>query len=333
MTGDTLPEIWASGLRNPWRFSFDRERGDLWIGDVGQGAWEEVDRWPAGDNSGPNFGWRCREGFVATPEVDQTDCQDAAGYVFPVRAFSHTPQGWCAIVGGYVYRGPSYPHLTGRYIFTDYCSGDLIGLSAPDYEVDTLYLSTTTGYSGMGEDVNGEIYVVNVDGRIVDKLYDACPMDDPTVTFANDTLFTDEGQAYQWYLDGEAIPNATERTHVPVVNGTYHAVVDFGAPCTLRTASITLLTVGVGEHAQDAFRVYPVPAATQLVVEGPGGREGTWTVELIDAMGRKAANTTWIGGTGRLVWNTGNVANGLFLLRIRDAQGRVEVTRRVTIAH
>ncbi|MEX1132890.1 MAG: PQQ-dependent sugar dehydrogenase, partial [Flavobacteriales bacterium] len=80
-SGDTLPEIWASGLRNPWRFGFDALTGDLWIGDVGQNAREEVDFWPAGDNSGPNFGWRCREGDLA---YNTAACQPASAYVEPI---------------------------------------------------------------------------------------------------------------------------------------------------------------------------------------------------------------------------------------------------------
>jgi glucose/arabinose dehydrogenase len=90
---DTLPETWATGLRNPFRWSFDRLTGDMWIGDVGQNAWEEFDFWPAGNNGCPNFGWRCREGFVATPGVSQSGCLGASAYVSPVAVFPNVSNG------------------------------------------------------------------------------------------------------------------------------------------------------------------------------------------------------------------------------------------------
>jgi glucose/arabinose dehydrogenase len=330
-TVDTLPEIWASGLRNPWRFSFDRETGDLWIGDVGQGAWEEVDTWPNHNDSGPNFGWRCREGFVATPGVNQTGCLGPQGYVAPVRAFSHTPQDWCAISGGYVYRGGRYPHLTGRYIVADYCAGDFVGLSAPNYTIDTLYMTENFGYSGFGEDRHGELYVLNVNNNTVDKIYDACPMDAPVISFDGEMLSTGEGLTYQWYRDGLVVPGATTQTWVPTVNGAYTVVVNYGAPCTLVSAETLVLTVGIDEQHASNVTVFPVPASTQLVIEG--AHTGAWTADLFDATGRKTASANWATGTQRLLWDVSAVANGLFMLQLRDAQGRVQDTRRVTITH
>jgi glucose/arabinose dehydrogenase len=107
-TNVTTRRIWASGLRDPWRFGFDRETGDMWIGDVGQNAWEEIDFITSGDNSGPNFGWRCYEGLV--PYNTSSGCQGS--YDQPVIVQSHT-NGWCAIIGGKVYRGIDYPTLQG----------------------------------------------------------------------------------------------------------------------------------------------------------------------------------------------------------------------------
>ena len=154
---DTLPELWAVGLRNPWRYSFDRLTGDLWIGDVGQNTWEEVDKWPAEDTTCPNFGWRCREGFVATPGISQSGCQDAGYYVSPLAAFNHTTQGWCSVIGGYVYRGAWYPHHYGHYIFTDYCAGDFLTFSdETNTDVDTMLMTTTAGYAAFGEDAGDQ---------------------------------------------------------------------------------------------------------------------------------------------------------------------------------
>ena len=123
--GGNCDEIWALGLRNPWRFSFDRGTGDLWIGDVGQGNREEIDYAAAGSAGGTNYGWRCYEGNAA---YNTTGCASAAAYTFPVFDYPHT-NGNCSITGGYVYRGPGLNELTGHYLFTDYCTGSLWTLS------------------------------------------------------------------------------------------------------------------------------------------------------------------------------------------------------------
>lgn len=330
---DTLEEIWASGLRNPWRYSFDRQTGDLWIGDVGQNAWEEVDFWPAGDNSGPNFGWHCREGFVATPGVNQTGCGDATDYDAPVRAFSHTPQGWCAIAGGYVYRGGQYPHLTGHYICTDYCAGDFISLRPPNYAIDTLYATGTFGYSAFGEDRHGEMYVLNVENNTVDKIYDPCPMDAPVVQFNDGTLSTDEGVSYQWYRDNALVPGATAQTYTPEVNGTYYVVVNFGSPCSLRSVGYTVTTTAIADIGMEGLSVFPVPAASQLVLQAGGVHTANWTVDLYDATGRNTLHSAWNGGSDRLLLDVSTLSNGLFMLQLRDAEGHVQHTSRVAVAH
>lgn len=113
-------EIWALGLRNPWRFSFDRLTGDLWIGDVGQNEWEEVDFQPASSAGGENYGWRCYEGNAP---YNTTGCGAVGNYVAPVAVYANTSSLGCSITGGYVYRGSQYPDLYGYYLYTDYCSG------------------------------------------------------------------------------------------------------------------------------------------------------------------------------------------------------------------
>ena len=114
--------MYALGLRNPWRFSFDRRTGDLWIGDVGQGAWEEIDHLPAGAPPGANFGWNLYGGQRRAT----SDARPAAPLVRPVADYSHEPG--CSVTGGFVYRGRDVPALRGRYVFGDYCSGRLWSL-------------------------------------------------------------------------------------------------------------------------------------------------------------------------------------------------------------
>ncbi len=116
------PEIWALGLRNPWRFSFDRQTGDLYIGDVGQGLWEEIDYQPASSAGGQNYGWRIMEGA----HCYNPDPCDSTGLTLPIWEYSHSA-GQC-VTGGYVYRGDDYPDLAGMYIFGDYVSGAIWGL-------------------------------------------------------------------------------------------------------------------------------------------------------------------------------------------------------------
>jgi Glucose / Sorbosone dehydrogenase len=169
------PQIWSYGLRNPWRFSFDRATGDMVIGDVGQGAHEEVDLAPspaAGvvGGSGSNYGWNCREGFSPYPNPGAS-CAGASGFTQPVFDYPHSDPGngtahGCSITGGYVVRDPSLGNLYGRYVYADYCVGEIRSLALP---------STTGGVAGgdrleglgvanpvsFGEDSCRRLYVVS----------------------------------------------------------------------------------------------------------------------------------------------------------------------------
>ncbi|MCA9255529.1 MAG: PQQ-dependent sugar dehydrogenase, partial [Phycisphaerales bacterium] len=119
-----LADVWAKGLRNPWRFSFDRLNGNLYIADVGQDAREEIDFQSAGSIGGENYGWDCREGDIATPEPGASDAgcdPNAGGYVDPIHVEAHGQSGTCSITGGYVYRGCDIPWLSGTYFYADYC--------------------------------------------------------------------------------------------------------------------------------------------------------------------------------------------------------------------
>lgn len=150
------PEIWAYGLRNPWRFSFDRDTGDLWIADVGQNRLEEINFQPASSPGGENYGWRTME--ASDCFMPQTGC-DTTGLVLPVFEYDHG-QG-CSVTGGYVYRGEAIPGLQGTYLFTDYCSGSLWATRATGDGFETERIGTIPGgISAFGEDQDGELYVV-----------------------------------------------------------------------------------------------------------------------------------------------------------------------------
>ncbi len=160
--GNATPEIWAKGLRNPWRFSFDRANGDLWIGDVGQDRWEEIDHVAAPLRPGLNFGWNAYEGNHAYPG----GVPPFSAVTPPVAEYSHD-EG-CSVTGGYVYRGAAIPSLVGAYLFSDYCSGHLWTLrpSGSDWSL-AQPLDAGASVSSFGEDDAGELYVVDHGGRIL----------------------------------------------------------------------------------------------------------------------------------------------------------------------
>jgi glucose/arabinose dehydrogenase len=152
-------EIWAYGLRNPWRFSFDRATGDLYIGDVGQNAWEEIDFLPAGSPGGANFGWNYREG------AHDYKGGGPPGLIDPVAEYSH-PEGGCSIVGGYVYRG-SMPEWNGIYLYGDYCTGIIWGLIHTDNGWKTqLLFDLPVTITSFGQDEKGELYLLSDSGEV-----------------------------------------------------------------------------------------------------------------------------------------------------------------------
>jgi glucose/arabinose dehydrogenase len=165
------PEIWAWGLRNPWRFSFDRRDGDLWIGDVGQDSWEEIDLQPAASRGGENYGWRRMEGSHCFDP--RTGCREAS-MTLPIFEYSHS-EG-CAITGGYRYRGSRYPRLYGLYLYADYCSGEIWGLAEEEDGTWTRHdlLKTTLSITTFGEDSGGELYLADQDGSLY-SVVDAAP--------------------------------------------------------------------------------------------------------------------------------------------------------------
>jgi glucose/arabinose dehydrogenase len=153
-------EIWASGLRNPWRFSFDRATGDLWIGDVGQGAWEEIDVLRTGTAGGANLGWNVMEGSHCFEPAEGCDTD---GLVLPVAEYDHG-QG-CSVTGGVVYRGAAIPGLAGTYLFGDFCSGTIWGLDAAAGRPAARVLAATgLAIASFGEDEAGELYVADLSG-------------------------------------------------------------------------------------------------------------------------------------------------------------------------
>jgi len=156
-------EIWALGLRNPWRFSFDRSTGDLYIADVGQNAWEEVDFQSASSAGGENYGWRILEGtHCYNPS---SGCVPPARYSAPVAEYSHS--FGCSVTGGYVYRGPGNAAMQGIYFYGDYCTGRIWGLqNAGGWQTQQL-AQPSINISTFGEDEAGNLYVASYSGGAI----------------------------------------------------------------------------------------------------------------------------------------------------------------------
>lgn len=161
-----LREIWAIGLRNPWKFSFNRLNGDLWIGDVGQVEIEEVNKVVAPLPAGLNFGWRCYEGNSV---YNTGGCAAMATMTFPVTQYDHSTG--CSITGGYFYTGSMYPNFANKYFYTDYCDNKIRTLNASNV------VSTTASFSGnfsaFGEDSAGELYVAGISNGVIYKIIDS----------------------------------------------------------------------------------------------------------------------------------------------------------------
>lgn len=152
-------EIWALGLRNPWRFSFDRQTGDLYIGDVGQVEREEIDYQPAASTGGENYGWNIMEGSQC---YNATSC-DTSGLTLPVTEYATHSDGNCAVTGGMVYRGQDYPGMQGIYFYADYCSGQIWGLKydGAAWQNSPTPFDASFTITSFGEDEEGNLYVTD----------------------------------------------------------------------------------------------------------------------------------------------------------------------------
>jgi glucose/arabinose dehydrogenase len=242
-------EIWTVGMRNPWRWSFDRLTGDLWIGDVGQDLYEEVDFQPAGSPGGLNYGWRCYE--ANGHPYNTTGCQGASNYVLPVFEYPHTVStgtGNCSVTGGYVYRGAQMNNTFGYYLCTDYCSGRFWWIQKNGNTFSNGLVNTflANQYVTMGEDKYGEMYVAGISNGIIYRITTAnpCPvaliLAPDTVAICQGTSTTlnalrGRGLTYTWTMNG--VPANTNIYSLPGVNqaGEYQVTVSNTAGCSTQS--------------------------------------------------------------------------------------------------
>ncbi len=232
-----LPEIWALGLRNPWRYSFDKITGDLWIADVGQNVKEEIDMQPASSTGGENYGWRCYEGFST---YNTSGCGGISNYVFPVYDYNHSgANSGCSITGGHVYRGAKYPSMFGRYFYADYCSGLIGSLSGgcnPAYVHTSHGVYSAFQYSTFGEDKYGELYLASIGSGIIQKMADTTGCIPIAFISCADTLFSCDttyllstpeglGFSYQWYMNAAPVAGGNAHTLLANSGGSYYVEV------------------------------------------------------------------------------------------------------------
>ena len=207
-SADTLPEIWQFGLRNPWKYSFDSETGDLWIADVGQNAWEEIDFQPATSTGGENWGWRCYEGDVI---FNSSGCGGASEYDFPAFVYDHF-SGGLSVTGGFVYRGELNHQLVGHYVFADYVTGRWWTMKwnecSNDWDVFPQGI-VQSDISTFGEDADGELYAGDLETGRIYRVLEECSVNPVPWIDVDGTsfdgvlldLFTDSvpGATYTWY--------------------------------------------------------------------------------------------------------------------------------------
>lgn len=171
-------EIWAYGLRNPWRFSIDKYTGDMYIADVGEWLEEEINYIPAGTPPGLNFGWHCREGYINYADLFPVIADDCVGQVFtpPVHSYEHATHPGASVTGGFVYRGSDIPGLNGHYLFADFSGGKIWRISAQDgWQPHLLYSQGGLLISTFGEDADGELYLGTWQAQGPGKLYRILP--------------------------------------------------------------------------------------------------------------------------------------------------------------
>jgi glucose/arabinose dehydrogenase len=283
-----LDEIWAFGLRNPWRISFDRATGDLWIADVGQNAWEEVNRQPANSKGGENYGWRCYEGFAP---FNTSGCRPASEYTPPVFVYPHVGSGCSgSVTGGYVYRGEEYPNLRGQYLYGDYCTGKIWALSLDGkggWTNREMLSFSPFEIAAFGEGHDGELYLATLRAGVIYRIADGCAaLAPPVISFENDILSVPAIYAgYQWLRDGQLIEGATQPDYAPTAEGSYQVRVTDQQGC-IATSEAFLATSVAEAVGVRWWSVSPNPFHDVLRLDIELTQPAVFNVKLFDAGGR-----------------------------------------------
>lgn len=311
--------VWSYGLRNPWRFSFDFRTGDMWIADVGQNLWEEINYEKAGSAGGVNYGWRCYE---ATHPFNLTGCQPASQYTMPVYEIEHGPD--CSVTGGFVYRGALSNDWYGKYFFTDYCNGQIRSLHLNDTGgvVFTNYGSFNVNFiTTFGQDRYGELYL----GRNSTGVYKMTNADCKPVAAPapKDTIITVSGSyllstpfhpelSYRWYFNGSLLSGQTGPAYLATVSGDYRVLVSRNDSCFNLSENVKVL---LGQ--QNGFQVFPNPSGAGEVnlvwsLNLPNRKE----IEVFDSVGRMIKKEVVFNELPGTSLNFYGYPKGMYFIRI-----------------
>ncbi|MFW6370673.1 MAG: PQQ-dependent sugar dehydrogenase [Bacteroidota bacterium] len=297
---DALDEIWAYGLRNPWRNSFDRHTGDFWIADVGQNDFEEVNFQPSGSSGGENYGWRCYEGNAS---YNTEGCGDQENYVFPVFDYPHEGEGCSgSVTGGYVYRGALYNGMYGVYVFADFCTGNVytITLASEGFEGELVENFGGNEITSFGEDQYGELYVVMQSSGEIHRLVEASDCNPVAMIAAEDTVLVIEPDSsimlqaafnpaldYQWYMNDESLAGEMQHELEVTEEGMYQVHVtnpENGCTAVSEALEVTSTPTSAGLKELGRVQVFPNPATDVLFIKGLPLYGGSY-VNLFDSKG------------------------------------------------
>jgi len=324
------PEIWAYGLRNPWCWSFDKFTGDLWIGDVGQSLYEEVDFQPAHDTGGQNYGWRCYEGDAS---YNFSNCSGSTNFTFPVDTYTHSNFNGCAVIGGYVYRGAQYNSMFGKYFCSDYCSSRFRSIkdSAGVFVTTVLNRTPFSELTKFGQDIYGELYFAENDPGVVYKIGDTVCAPVAFISF-NDTTWANgdtsisalygQGLTYKWTKNDTVVGtnNILPITH----SGTYTVTVTNGRGCSSSANQFVKINA-TGINKLEIFKniqIVPNPnkGDFDLNVSTPSGLSST--ISVTDVLGRTLLTEYILLNVGKntIHISKGNLTSGIYFVKINSQQ-------------
>jgi len=325
---DVLDEIWAIGVRNPWRFTFDALTGDLWIGDVGQNSQEEIDFQPASSTGGENYGWDCREGLLnfsqssnlCIPNLDLTE---------PVAAYKVS--NFCnSVTGGYVYRGCKYPEMYGRYLYADYCQG-IIWSILPDgqggWTNEEVFDNGSYDISSFGVGADGELYAARLQAGIIYRVTMGGELTSPAIEENGGNVISVPAGlgTYQWYLNGNPINGATSDTLEVMENGDYTIEITYANGCTTLSDPLNVMLVGTDNLLTlHSFQIHPNPFNTNVQINIELTQAGKMHFEIFNLSGQKVG-TYDAGSDGRYKdqLELGHLPSGVYLLKLHTEEGAV----------
>lgn len=321
----TLDEIWSIGLRNAWKFSFDTQTGDLWMGDVGQNKWEEINFQPATSLGGENYGWRCFEG---EHDFNTSGCNNMTDYVAPVAEYNHNGFTHCSVTGGHVYRGTKYPEMRGHYIYGDYCSGRLWS-TLPDGSGAwvTQQIANYPGYdiSTFGEDSNGELYLARLGQGTIYKITSGCQEGFTfEITETNGNLVAPEGYAnYQWFLNGNEIEGAIGITYEPTMSGDYFVIVTENNGCTYSSATMMVIVSNTNQpNSVQKILISPNPFYDRIDLQIESIGQAKVELNIVNIKGQEVYRSTLnIHNQATKNIDLNNLKSGIYIMNFKTKQG------------